>query len=99
MRSGLPGGLVNSLARVHRRVHPGRWTYTVTAKYTADNDDRTRITLSVEQRIDASSPDDAVSDGTSLIEAALELAFPKAEGWNVEPTDKHGPEVEAEGWD
>lgn len=73
--------------------------YTVTAHHIADNDDGTRIHLKVERRIDATSPDDACSDGTSRIAAVLELAFPAADGWDVASVNNEGPEVEAEGWD
>lgn len=86
-----------SLNRVYRPVHAGRYKFTVQARYIADNDDGLRITMSVERHVNARDPDDACGDGTGLIEAALELAFPKADGWMVEPEGL--PEVEAEGWD
>ena len=90
---------MNSLSRMGRSVHPGRYGFLVTARYVADNDDGTRIHLTVEQQVNAGDPHDACSDGSSLIESCLEIAFPVADGWTVEPTDKYGPEVEAEGDD
>ena len=90
---------MTSLARVSRPVPAGRFGFTVTARYVADNDDGTRITMTVEQRVTASNPDDAAGDATGLIEATLELAFPKEDGWVLEPTDKLGPEVECDGSD
>ncbi len=78
-------------------VHTARWGFTVSSRWIADNDDGLRFTLTAQQHVHASDPDDAYGDGTGLIEAALELAFPKADGWTVEPEGL--PEVEAEGWD
>ena len=74
-----------------------RYGFTVTSKWVADNDDGLRISLTVEQRVNASDPDDACSDGTSLAASAVELAFPESAGWSVDSAGD--PEVEPDGDD
>ena len=78
-------------------THRHKYGFTVTARYVADSDDGTRIHLTVEQQVNAGDPHDACADGSSLIESVLALAFPKEDGWTMEPEGL--PEVEAEGWD